>query len=695
MVDKKEEKKISTKQRFSIVHGYEFKTLQDGTKIPEGYIATSHLDSGFYDENRELFIKDKIPKETLEAWAEEINAGNPRANKMSVNHNRTPHVAGRMTEGTARVDLLSDGEYGLFVETPVDKTREDYQDIEYRIDNNFLDSYSIEFTTKNMGTGEYLPGAVLEEEKDGFIERTLLTGSILEGATFASQPMNENAVMMKEIQTQLNKKNMEDNSKMKKEQKEEAPVEEQPKAEEQPVEVATEQPVQETPVEEATIPSEEKELIKWAKEQKEKMEDAKQMKELKEKVMVEVKESLKTLKVEEKAMNTGAQTTVECKEVADYKDMLKDSKISVKEQLSIAARVAEKAGLFSGELKSVKPLRRDYAMGLKDLSTKSHKVMGIEMKGLGLTTNQNTDTDYLLSSAELSDVFDPVINNILNQKTTTWNLLSKEDWSGRNSNNVTFKLKIAANTTAAAYTGNAINLGNVGRIKYQTKMKKYSVGFEIDGDMDAVSDAVHLEIDDGAEDLMDVINSALFAEVGLETAAGVIGFEYLADQAGNGVIYNVARTQANGLASTTTTDNYINGSSADLSIANLRAAKRKTVGVEGADLGNCVFVGSFIQGDKLRGIYDAAQRMVPTSSRFGFEGMMSFDGIPFFEDKDCNDDDVFLIDLATHKIGIFVPPTVVMMGIDSDSTKGFIKTYFATYNTAPRRVVMIYGNSTS
>ena len=75
--------------------------------------------------------------------------------------------------------------------------------------------------------------------------------------------------------------------------------------------------------------------------------------------------------------------------------------------------------------------------------------------------------------------------------------------------------------------------------------------------------------------------------------------------------------------------------------------------------------------------------------------MMSFDGIPIFEDKDCNDDDVFLVDISCHKVAIWVPPTMEMLGKDSDSQKGFIKTYFATYNTAPRRMVQIYGNATT
>jgi len=290
-----------TKSRFSKVHGYEFKTLDDGTKVPKGYISTTHLDSGFYDDKRNVFVRDRVDKATLDLWAKEINAGNPRANKMSVNHNRIPHVAGRMTEGTAQVHQFDDGEHGLFVETPLDATREDAADISYRIDNGFIDSYSIEFTTKDAN-GNYLPGAVNEVEKDGFIERTLLIGSILEGATYASQPMLENAVMMKEVKIKQNqipiidsKKQSEDYIKM--ETKEEAKAE---------AEVKTEAPVQEEkqPVENKEASKDDVALLAWAKEQKEAIKKADLMKEMKEQVMADVKESLKTIQVENKTIRS-------------------------------------------------------------------------------------------------------------------------------------------------------------------------------------------------------------------------------------------------------------------------------------------------------------------------------------------------------------------------------------------------------
>jgi hypothetical protein len=693
----------SKKQRFSKIHGYEFKTLEDGTKVPKGYLATTHLDSGFLDENRGVFVRDRIPQETFVAWKNEIDNGNPRANKMSVYHDRIPHVAGLIKD--VEIHDLGDGEYGLFGVTPPDETREDYDQIKYRLDNGFLDSYSIEFTTKDVATGEYLPGAVREIEHDGWIERILLPGTILEGATYASQPMNENAIMIKEVRIPVKqKKEFGGNATMvenKEDQKPEGEGEAKPEdngGEAKPEGEGQEEKTDKKTVENKELPKGDAELLVWAKEQKEKQVKEAQIKEFKEEVMNDIKESLKTVKVEDKTLNNGEDKglDVEIKELVEYKQIFdKEAKLTISEQLKIAGKTAEKIKAFKKSTKSIDRTKSGgYDMSIKDLSTKSQRCIGIEMKGLGITTNQGSL--YNISAAELSDVYGPVINNILNQKTTTWNLLTKEDWSGRNSNNVTFKVKTVTNPTAGAYTGNAISLGNGTRIKYQTKFKKYAVGFEVDGDMDAVSDGLQIEIASGTEDLMSVINVALFAEVGLETAAGVIGFEYITDQAGNTTLYSeTSRTQANGLASTTTADNYINGASADLSITNLRAAKRKVVGTEGADANNVIYIGSFIQGDKLRGIYDAAQRPIPTSSRFGFEGMMSFDGYPFFEDKDCNDDDVFMVDLATHKIAIFVPPTVIMMGIDSDSTKGFVKTYFATYNTAPRKMVQIYANATT
>jgi len=683
---KKPDKKESI---FCYIQGYENKESKDGELIKGGYIATTHLDSGWFDEGRNLYVRDRVAKETLFKWKDDLNAGNPRANKVSVHHNRESHVTGKGMEDTARVDEFPDGEYGLYVDTFIDKTKENFEKTAYRIDNKLLDSYSIEYDT-GITKGEYYDGAVIETQEDGYLMRTLMPGTLLQGYTLASQPMNENCVMLKEV---LNFKELKENKNMEKENKEEEAVVEKP-AEETPAEPA---PAAEEPKEEekevSKISKDDMSLLKEIKTQRELKEKEIEFKELYKKLKPELKEELNKVEVKEK-VKTNPEKNMESKELIEYKEIFNpESKISVDRQFKIAADFAESKGMMKGELKTTLALQREF----KNFATNGTY---LEFKGLGVTTNQNTDTDYLLSAAELNDVFDPVIYNAINQKTITWNLLAKDDFSTKGNNQVQFVLKTAQNTSATAYTGNAVATGNVTRLKFMTKFKKYQVGVEVDGDMIAaarggpIGDVFAQEVRDSTDDLMEVINKDLFISVGAETAAGVIGFQYIANQATNTTLYNLTRTAANKLNADAAADIYINGSSANLSITNLRAAKRQAV-KEGASMNNLVFIGDSIQGDKLRSVYDAAQRPIPTSSRFGFEGMMTFDGIPFFEDKDCGDADVYLIDLETHRVAIWVPPTLEMLGKDADSQKGFIKTYFATYNRAPRRLVWIYSNKTT
>ena len=683
---------------FSKISGLEIKEINSDDFIVGGYIATSHLDSGFYDDIRNVWVKDIIPKETLELWRDEINGGNPRANKVSVHHEREPHVTGKGIEGSARVDVLPDGKYGLYVESILDKTKENYENVKYRTDKGFLDSFSIEFTTHDYSTGDYLSGAVKEEKVDNGIVRTLLRGSVLEGWTLASQPMNEYAVMTVKEVNRLNEEKkinlkVKEVENMTKEVKEKVqPIVE---VKEEPVEEVTEKIISEPVVEEVKekISDSDLKILKEAKEKLILENKEKEYKEISSKIKEELKESFKDMEVKNKVKVNPDK--METKEVIEYKEMFsKDSKVSVARQFQIAGRFAESKGMFKSlNWETSLATQREY----KQFATNGKM---LEMKGLSMTTNQNSDTDYLLSAAELSDVFDPVIYNSLNQETVTWNLLAKDDFSSKGNNQVQFTLKTAANTTALAYTGNSVTTGNVTRLKYQTKFKKYQVGVKVDGDMIAaarggpIGDVFSQEVKDSTEDLLSVMNQALFAEVGLETVAGIIGFEYITDNSGNGTLYNLTRSTTNRLSPASNGDTYINGASADITVANLRAAKRQAI-KEGAKLGNLVFVCDHVQGDKFRGIYDAIQRTMPTSSRFGFEGRPEFDGIPVFEDKDCNDDDWFLIDLETHRIAVWVPPTLEMLGKSGDSQDGFVKTYFATYNRDPRRMVQIHTNATS
>jgi len=673
---------------FSNVIGLEIKETDSGDLICKGYIATTHIDSGFPDSKRGLYIRDRIAKETLDLWATEINDSVPRANKVSVNHNRQHHVAGVGLKGTARVDRLPDGEYGLYVETLVDKTREDYAEIKYRVEKGLLDSFSIEFMTRNPEDGEYYEG-IKEELVGDSIIRTLGPGAQLEGWTLASQPMNEHAVMMKEIIKFKEEYPMVEETKIESKEEEAPKVEEV--IEEQP-EVVEEAKEEEVVVEvKESISEEDKKILLEAKELKLKESKENDFTEMKERLFGEFKEELKKETVEVKTQMNKENDNMESKEMREYKEVFA-KETSIEKQYAIAGKMADSLNLhFEG--KETPASRRSF----KNFSTDGTM---LEMKGLGMTTNQNSDTDYLQSTAELSDVYDPVIYNTLNEKTTTWSLLAKDDFSAKGNNQVQFVVKYGANATAAAYTGNAIATGYTQRLKLQTKFKKYQVGVEVDGDIIAaarggpIGDVFSTEVRDSAETLGSVMNQAIFAEVGAETAAGIIGLPFLSDASGNATLYNMTRSSyafMDGNSGAT----YINASSADISLKYLRQAKRQSIVNGKSDLGDLIFVCNEVQGDKFRGIYDSIQRTTPTSSRFGFEGRPEFDGIPIFEDKDCKSGSWFLVDLKKgYRAAIWVPPTLEMLGKDADSMKGFIKTYFATYSKHPNSIVEVYGCAT-
>jgi len=686
---------------YSNIRGFEFKETDNGDLIVKGYIATTHLDSGFHDEDRELWVKDRIDKKTLINWAKEINEGIPRANKVSIRHERGPHVAGVGIKGKARVDMLPDGHYGLFAESLIDKTREDFDNTDYRIKKDLLDSFSIEFITRDQMTGDYLKDSVIEKQVDGGIIRDLLPGTQLEGWTLASQPMNENCVMIKEVISNIHKKEIKE-EKMEEEEKQPEETPEEP-SEEKTEESSSEEKtkvVNNSNIEtkEFRISSDDIALLQEMKEMKKKEEKEKEVKVITEKVKSEIKEELNNLEIKDK-VKANPSDVIENKEVNEYKEIFsadEKNKVPIVEQFKRAGKLMTKEmflnsfsnSLFYGDISEKE---------IKNFTTNGTK---FETKGLGIGSNQETDTDYLLSSAELSDIFDPVIYNALNEATTTWNILQKDDFSQKGNNLVQFTLKVRGNLSAGAYTGNAVNTGTTKRQKLMTQFKKYQVGVEVDGDMIAagrggpVGDIFSLEVKDATDTLMSEMNKDLFKEQGSESGAPVIGFEYITDSAGNTTLYNLTRSTTNKLKPDTATDTYINGSDADISLANLRKAARQPKD-EGAGTNNLVWVTSYIQGDKFRAIYDNSQRQPPTSARWGFEGRPEFEGIPIFEDKDCNDDDWFLIDLETHRIAVWVPPTLEMLGKDADSQKGFIKTYWGTYNRKPRAMVQIYANAVS
>ena len=673
-LDKKE-----NSSRFCFSSILEIKESDSGLVV-KGYIATTHFDG-----------QDKITKPALDKWAKEINDANPRANKVSVNHKRVEHVAGVGIKGSARIDRFSDGEYGLYAETLVDKTREDYDDIKYRVENNLLDSFSI----------EYLP-----EDNPAFDKgtRILDVGTELHGWTLASQPMNENAIMIKELvlKDELLKEKKEniklEDLKMTEDLEAKQTVLEAKEAEIKVREAAIQKKEEEAKVAEDEKATEDAKVVEEAK-----VEEAKEMK----KTLVEVKEKMDAM-VENKAkINDGIgkimfkekDITVETKE---YDEIFSNKELSVKEQFSRAGKLATSMGLITKE--SILPTSRVETREYK-YSTLGRMGNKLQYKGLGITTNVNDayvdgTSNVGISAAELQDIFDPVIINALNEVTNFYNVLAKDDKSMMGGHNVAFTLKTAVNASAGAYLGNAVGTGNTTRTKYLTQFKKYKVDFAVDGDMVAaarggpIGDVVAKEIADAAEALLSEINVDLFTEQGAETVAKIIGLKYLTNATGNATLFSTTRSSTNKLSPISADLNYVDGSGG-FSKTVLRKGITYCLN-DGSMKENLIIVCDWTQVDKIKELYDNSQRLIgPTATRFGFETDIFFEGTPVLGDKDCPSGQAFIVDVKHHRIGMWVPPTVEILGKRSDAEEGFIKTYFAVYNTAPRRLYEFYSLPTS
>ncbi len=691
------------------VIGIEIKELEECFHV-EGLIATTHIDD--LDREEGVEIPDRIPKETLESFAVQMNS-NKEARVMGVHHSEghpyIPEYFGEadVENNPVKVIQLTDGEHGLFVDTKLLKHDPATPGIIKDFQEGNLDSFSITYDTDGFMTTDF-------DWVGNNLVRVLLPGTCLAGYTAASNPKNPNAVAtaygfkefkelvgmdvikFKEVKKMENKEDLKKLELEKKEAEEKAKEEAEAKAKEEAEAKAKEEADAKSPSDSGDSPEEKekKEFLKYKAEKKELEQKEvldKAADKLADKVLGKMEMKEKVLK-DNKPSNNDAEVSLELKE---FREVIESpGKLELKEQFRRAAALSESIKLDWQSATTSAAESREY---------KSFGVNGtdLEFKGLGVTTNQNTDANYLQSSAELQDVYDPVIYNALNQQTLTWNLLAKDDYSKKGNNQVQFTLKTAANASAAFYTGNAVATDNVTRLKYQTKFKKLQVGVSVDGDMIAaarggpVSDVFAQEVMDSTLDMLAVLNLALFAEVGLETASAVIGFEYITDNSGNGTLYNLSRSSTNKLAPDSNGDTYINQASNTISMGNLRKAIRQAV-LENAIKRNLVFITAPTQGDMMRGKYDDSRRLLKaTDTDFGFSTDLFVDGIPVFEDKDCNTDDWWLVDLETHRVAIWIPPTIEKLGKTADSEDAFIKTYLATYNRAPRRMVQIYGCATS
>lgn len=342
-----------------------------------------------------------------------------------------------------------------------------------------------------------------------------------------------------------------------------------------------------------------------------------------------------------------------------------------------------------------------------------HRLTDVEIKangGLGVTnaTNANlnladsswTYGSYFLAPVELNDIFSPVLINQLNDQTTTYGRLTKEDWSGRSQ--IQFRARTGRNSTVGGYA-EGVNLtygtdfsGNVGRDKFQQPFAYYRVLVAVTGQAQrlgmapgGIGDVWADEIKWSGNDLLANTGGLNLAVIGTgdgTSESTSLGFEGLI-LGTTGTLYGKA------LSSNATLRSHLeNMTSASVTLKQLRKMIRFVSIGDGTGssqihsnsrLGDLVFFANHLQIDFVKGLIQDMQRLVPTSARVGFEGQVEFDGVPFVADRQINTDDIFLINVANTKLGVNLPPTLEPLPVTADAQAAHIKTYWNLYSDAP------------
>ena len=342
-----------------------------------------------------------------------------------------------------------------------------------------------------------------------------------------------------------------------------------------------------------------------------------------------------------------------------------------------------------------------------------YRLQNVEMKaggGLGVTNASNANLNladsnwtygsYFLSPVELNDIFQPVLVNQLNDQTTTFGSLTKEDWSGRSQ--IQFRARTGRNSTVGGYA-EGVNLtygtdftGNVGRDKFQQPFSYYRVLLAVTGQAQrlaqspgGIGDVWADEIKWSGVDLLAGTGGLNLALIG--TGAGTsestsLGFEGLI-LGTTGTLYGKALS-----GNATLRSHKENMNSVRIKLDQLRKMIRDVSTGTGTGasqihsnsrLGDLAFYCHHLQRDFVKGLIQDMQRLVPTSARVGFEGEVEFDGVPIRADRQMDTDDIFLINHAHTKIAMNLPPTLEPLPVTADAQAAHIKTYWNLYSDAP------------
>jgi len=488
-VKKLNSKDKSTKEicfSYSSHGGVEFKE-EEGEFYSSGFVATTHPDRAHSEDGE--YTGDILTKNAITKIVEQIKSRQGlMADLASAGHDwikeDNPSLApvGRAIE--AEVREMPGGHYGAYIKTHHDKTYPNFEAAKYKVEHGYWPGYSIEHIPTNTND------TLLGNEKFRIIDNLDLKGF---GFARARMIANPEALIddygYKEIMSFVQNKKTE--VKTMPDEKDKTPEGEDKKPEGE-----TEKPAEETkPVEEPKPAAEEEKPTEEKVDEKE-MKEFLQFKAMKAvtakkeeaktmfKELIQDKEFTKDLGIEVKPrLNNDIETkeltgSIEYKEFEEACDSTK--KISFKERLDRASAYASKTGVLQ-RWANRQSMNYDAARpGRVQVKCTGIDSSDIQVKALETDTNKMSDTDYYQSGAELSDIYSPIVHSFLNQRTTWYGIIPKEDYSGYA--HIQWRAEHTANTSAGAYfEGAAVTKGNTGRNKLQENFKYYSVGVQVTG----------------------------------------------------------------------------------------------------------------------------------------------------------------------------------------------------------------------
>ena len=730
-----------------------------------GYVATSHPDRAESDG----FVGDIIPKGTLAKIVTDINNKYlPHAGAISERHDHLKidpdmPIAGVIAPDTvASLHQLEDGEWGVHVDTILSKTNPRYEEVKTNIEQGVYPGFSIEYTNTEFVPTEkegkrYRLLTNLDTGGFGYAHRRKIANPHAEYTDFGYKEISATSTIQnKKTKGEMN---MTGEQEVKQTPEEKKKKEEEEKKKKLAAEKAKEGASTTDETKEIQVSAEDLALLKKFKEKEAK--EAKE-KELEPLIKSKVQAALKERGFRDAPIQTNEEGKPEFKELESYKASLAEMKELDKHVGTNAEDVGRgiRQGMYNrfidnqykeaGKLcnaliaggvpvyqnwKEKSPTgppaegsTHPYRFETHGSRIEAKELSRVEMKaGEGAQVDTNladsswTYGSYYLSPVELNDIFQPVLVNQLNDQTTTFGRLQKEDWSGRSQ--IQFRARTGRNSTVGGYLEGA-NLtygtdftGTIGRQKFQQPFCYYRVLVAVTGQAQrfaqapgGMGDRWADEIKWSGIDLLSAGGTKGAAGTGLNTA--ILG-------SGNGTAENIALGfeglilgtsgtlygKTLGTAATATLHSHKETlSTVNIDLAQLRKMIRLVSTGTGSGatqihsnsrVADLVFFTHHIQIDFVKAIYQDLQRLVPTSGRVGFEGELSIDGTPMVADRQIETDDVFLINTANTKIAMNLPPTLEPLPVTADAQAAHIKTYFNLYSDAPGNNYWTQGFSVS